>query len=292
MSKRVFMASQPAETNVAVPRPSDGDHRRAFTRPALSRRFARALALVYRIPIRRATQQILEGRCLDLDHPERGRWQRRDVSAYRNAVWKRVDELLPEARLHELPTYGNRHNVFLAVVTTAAYQVLIERGVNGRYAMILTADVGWKIYAWMLRIAALPARLMTRDPHQQVERTLRALMVFPFSSPGAPGYAVRAWSEGDRFFTHWTHCPPQSFVRRLVQARGDHGELDAFYHSWCLYDWPGADILAGDTSVPHYARPQTMSRGDSVCDMCWWGGSHAPRVEAQGPTAPSRGGPT
>ena len=77
--------------------------------------------------------------------------------------------------------------------------------------------------------------------------------------------------DGELFFTHWTHCPPQSFVRRLVETHGDRGELEAFYLSWCLYDWPGADLLAGDAAHGHYTRPHTMSRGDDVCDMCWSG---------------------
>jgi hypothetical protein len=101
--------------------------------------------------------------------------------------------------------------------------------------------------------------------------TLGALMRFPFSSPGRPGYEARVWSDGDGYHTHFTHCPPQSFVRRLVDEQGDHGELDAFYRSWCLYDWPGADLIAADGQRGHYARPHTLSRGDSVCDMCWSG---------------------
>ncbi len=236
--------------------------------------FSRGLRIAYRPVIRRAARQILEGRLLAPDRPEGGRWLRRDVSAYVASVWDRVEELLPKARLDELPTYGNRHNVFLAVVTTAAYQVLLDRGVDRGYAATLTGDVGWKIYSWMLAVSALPFRLTTRDPQKRIERILRALMVFPFTSPGAPGYEVQAWSEGDRFFTHWTHCPPQAFVRRLVEEGGyADGELEAFYLSWCLYDWAAADMLAGDGTNGHYARPQTMSRGDPVCDMCWWGGA-------------------
>lgn len=238
-------------------------------------RFARALAFVYRPLVRRATRQILEGRWRDPERPERGRWLRREVRLYREAVWRRVDELLPKAQLERLPTYGSRHNVFLAVVTTAAYQVLLDRGVAPGYAKILTADVGWKIYAGMLSLVALPFRLTTRDPQRRMERALKALLIFPFSSPGAPGYEVQTWSEGRRFYTHWTHCPPQAFVRRLLTGRTDHGELDAFYHSWCLYDWAAADLLAGG-EPGHYSRPHTMSRGDGVCDMCWWTGRQGP----------------
>ncbi|MBT8464904.1 MAG: L-2-amino-thiazoline-4-carboxylic acid hydrolase [Deltaproteobacteria bacterium] len=241
----------------------------------------RLLKLVYRPLVRRAAGQALRGRWLDEQRPNLGRWLTSDVDAFVKSTWRRVDELLPRARLGELPTQGNRHNVFLAVVTTAAYQTLLERGVSRRYASTLVGDVGWKLYAWMLNVAALPARITTRDPYKRVERTLQALLLFPFSAPGAPGYEVEAWSEGDRFLTHWTHCPPHVFVRDLVKNQGDHGELDAFYHSWCLYDWPAADLLAGDGERGHYTRPHTMSRGDPVCDMCWLG--RAPKAQQNEP---------
>lgn len=238
----------------------------------LMRAFVGMLTFAYRPVVRRAARQALEGRLLDPEKPERGRWLRRDVRGYLGDVWNRVADLTSRANLDALPTYGNRHNVFLAVVTTAAYQVLVERGVQQSYASALISDVGWKIYAWMLSLVAWPFRMTTRDPQKRMERILKALMVFPFSAPGAPGYEVRAWSEGARFFTHWTHCPPHAFVRRLAASGANNGELDAFYHSWCLYDWAAADFLAGDGTTGHYARPHTMSRGDPVCDMCWWGG--------------------
>ncbi len=231
--------------------------------------FFSILRLIYQPLIRRAARQILQGRFVDPATPEKGRWLRHDVNVYVEAVWERVGGLLPKARLKELPSYGNRHNVFLAVITTAAYQILIDRGVERRYAMTLTGDVGWKIYSLMLTAVALPFRASTRDPDKRMSRILRALMIFPFSAPGAPGYEVRAWPEDGRFLTHWTHCPPQTFVRRLVEEGTDQGELDAFYQSWCLFDWPGADLLANDGERGHYTRSQTMSRGDAVCDMCW-----------------------
>jgi hypothetical protein len=231
----------------------------------------RFLTLMYRPLVRRAARQVLEGRVLDEDHPEVGRWLQDDVEAFLDDLWTRVDELLPDARLDELPTRGNRHNVFLAVVTTAAYQTLLDRGGSAHYAATLVADVGWKLYAWMLKTAAFPFRVTTRDPYKRMERTLKALLVFPFSAPGKPGYEVKVWAAGDQFFTHWTHCPPQWFVRKLVETRGDRGELDAFYRSWCSYDWAAADLLVGDGKRGHYTRPHTMSRGDSVCDMCWRG---------------------
>jgi hypothetical protein len=239
-----------------------------------------AVKLVARYLVRRAARQALQGRLLDPHEPGRGRWLRADVRAFLEATWRRVDDLLPAACLERLPTYGNRLNVFMAIVTTAAYREMLDRGVSREYATTLVADVGWKIYAWMLTASATPARVLTRSPRRRLEWTLKLLMRFPFSAPGKPGYEVKAWRQGEAFFTHWTHCPPQAFVRSLVEAEEDRGELEAFYRTWCLYDWAGADLLAGDGGNGHYERPHTMSRGDAVCDMCWWARSAADRRRA------------
>ncbi len=221
--------------------------------------------------MRRSARQILKGRLLDPNAPKRGRWLESDIKDYLAATWKRVDDLLPEADLDALPSIGNRQMVFLALVTTASYRALLDRGVARDYARLLCADMGWKIYSWMLQTASLPFLLITRDSGRRIEYVLRTLMIFPFNAQGKPGYEVSAWSEGNDTYTYWTHCPPQTFVRRLVECQGDHGELEAFYNSWCQYDWPGADLIARDGHRGHYTRTQTLSQGDPVCDMCWRG---------------------
>lgn len=229
----------------------------------------RLVTLIARPLVRRAAREALQGRLVDPDDAACGRWLRSDVREFRDATWRRVDEMLPTAGLDRLPTWGSRLNVFMAVVTTEAYREMLDRGTGRDYAATLVADVGWKIYAWMLTASALLPRLLTRSPQRRLDWTLKLLMWFPFSAPGPPAYAVRAWSERERIFTHWTHCPPQAFVRSLVEAGDDRGELEAFYRSWCLYDWAGADLLVGDGERGHYERPHALSRGDAVCDMCW-----------------------
>lgn len=229
----------------------------------------RVLKWIYRPIVRRAARQILEGREKDLDRPEEGRWLRHEVREFIGGVFRRIDGLVPVARLEALPTRGNRHNVFLAMLTTACYQEQVDRGASPRYAATLMSDIGWKIYGSMLKWISFPFRVTTPDRQKAMERTLRALMIFPFSAPGAPGYEVETRSEGGRYYTFWRHCPPQTFVRTLVAERGDGGELDAVRRSWCLYDWDGADVLAGDGRKGHYSRTTTLSHGDSVCDMCW-----------------------
>ena len=233
--------------------------------------------IVYAPVVRRAARQILKGRLIDPNAPTKGRWLEADVRHFLRRTWERTDDLLLIAEMDKLPTFGNRHNVFLALVTTSAYQILIEGGVSAEYACTLVGDVGWKIYSWMLATVSLPVRVITRDPGRRIEKTLRMLTVFPFSAPGRPGYGVTIWTKGNDTFTHWTHCPPLAFVRRVVAATGNRGELEAFRRSWCLYDWPGADLLAADNRHGHYSRPHTMSRGDSICDMGWHGTPRAKR---------------
>lgn len=227
--------------------------------------------MIYAPLFRRAARQIIRGRHLNTQAPEEGRWLESDIKAFLSQTWARTDSLMPIAQLDELPDTGNRHNVFMAVATTAAYQVMLERGVPPEYAQTLVSDLGWKVYRWLLLAASIPIRLTTRDPVKRMKRSVRASMALFFSAPGPPGYEVTVWTQGTDTHTNWTHCPPLAFVRRVIETHGDRGELDAFYHSWCLYDWTGADMLAHDGQRGHYSRQHTMSRGDSVCDMCWHG---------------------
>jgi len=141
--------------------------------------------------------------------------------------------------------------------------------VTPKTAHRVVADLGWDVYRRMLRLSSLPARLVTRDPGRRLRWTIRALLVFPFHAPGAPGYAVETWRDGDDILTHFTCCPPQSFVRRVAETEDDPDTLEAFRQSWCTYDWPGADLIAGDGKRSHYRRRRTLSHGDTMCDMCW-----------------------
>ena len=225
--------------------------------------------MIYRPVFKRASAQALKGRLIDPSDPERGRWLKHDVDEFQTELWREAKRLLVIADLKKLPTVGSRHNVFLAVLTMAAYRCLLNSGTEPSYARSLLSDIGWKVYSWLMLLVYKPMSLTSRKPQKKMNRTLKALMIFPFSAPGKPGYEVKSWTEEGRFYTHWTHCPPQQFVRDLIDAQGDRGELEAFYHSWCLYDWPAGDLLAGGKRGKHYDRPHTMSKGDSVCDMCW-----------------------
>jgi hypothetical protein len=246
------------------------------------------LTHMYRPLVARAARQVLQGRRVDRSRPESGRFLRADVSETLDDVWRRMPAILSEQDFSAIPTLGNKNNLFLGALTIAAYHALLDAGVERDYAIELFADIGWKIYESMLKLPLLVARVSARDPQRRMNLVLRLLMRFPFSAPGRPGYEVKAWSEPGHFKTYWSYCAPFGFVQRYTQRHGDRGENEAFYRSWCLYDWPAADVLAGGKPGErgHYERPHTLSRGDSVCDMCWHAKPQGAQPRATG-SAPS-----
>lgn len=216
-------------------------------------------------------RQALWGRQRDPDAPRSDpaarRFTRSDGGRIRDRTLDWYELLMPVADLERIPTRGNRLNVRLAVMTMALYRALLDEGVEPDRAAALVGDAGWIAYeagAWPF---VLLARLRHRDPHRRLVFALRVLLHFPFSAPGHPGYEVKTEDTGDAFLTTWTSCPPQTFVRDLVEMHGDHGELEAFRRSWCAYDWQFNDLLGegrGD-----YRRPHTLSEDDDCCDMRW-----------------------
>ncbi len=197
------------------------------------------------------------------------RWLAPEIEAFVAAMTAEATQLRAQARQAELPTFGSQVMVEMAVWTMAADRSLRARAIAPETARQVVADLGWDIYRRMLALSALPVRLLTRDPGRRLRWTIRALLIFPFAPSGAPGYAVRVSREGDDLLTHFTHCPPQSFVRRMARAEDDPDSLETFRQSWCRYDWPGADVIAGGDQRGHYCRRRTLSHGDPVCDMCW-----------------------
>ncbi|NOX72804.1 MAG: L-2-amino-thiazoline-4-carboxylic acid hydrolase [Alphaproteobacteria bacterium] len=219
----------------------------------------------------RAAGKVLLNRTLKSKAGSDLRWIKSDLKRFLAAVKLEMADLRPVAELEKLPYTGNRILVELSILTIAAYRVLCREGIDPADARAAIADTGWNIYASQLALASLPFRLTSRDPAVRLQRTVRLLLWFPFSASKAPGYEVKTWLKDGDIYTHFTHCPPQTFVRNLIAQQGDKGELQAFAESWCKYDWPGADIIAGDSQRGHYERTKTLSSGDKLCDMCWKG---------------------
>ena len=235
-------------------------------KPTLAWRLFRAALFAY---LGRAARTILLSRALITDTGQQVRWLAPDVRRFLDQMKQDIEKLRPVANFENMPNAGNRIMVELAVMTIAAYRALAYLGVDRANSREVVADIGWKVYSSQLRIASFPFRLVTRDPGKRLHITIRMFLRFPFSAPGAPGYDVKSWSKSGDIYTYFSHCPPHTFVRSLISEQGDNGELQAFRDSWCQYDWPGADIIAGDGQRGHYFRSRTLSAGDNVCDMCW-----------------------
>jgi hypothetical protein len=230
-----------------------------------------------------AARRILANRTLTDTDGHSSRWLYPEIERFLEALEEEAEALRPGARLETLPSFGNRLMVELAVYTAACDRVLRREGIEPATARQAVGDLGWDLYWRMLSLTSLHVRLITRDSGRRLRWMIRMLLRFPFNAPGAPGYAVNSWIEGDDILTHFTHCPPQSYVRQLSEETGDMDTLEAFRASWCLYDWAGADVIAGDGRRGHYRRRQTLSHGDPVCDMCWvartsGGAQHGPRT--------------
>lgn len=220
-----------------------------------------------RFGFRTAMRHIVAGRLIDRDRPERGRFAPGEVTRLLEDTYRIAAELLPQARLDRYPKLGNRQNVYLAVLTLAAYRAFRAADIDRDYTIELIADAGWKVYRAGVWGPRLVARMLTRDPQRQMNLILRAWLAYPFhapDAPAAPGYHVEAWAGEDRFYTYWTACPPYA----CVEALGTREEREAFFRIWCLYDYAIArEMVPGG----RYVRPHCLARGDGVCDMEWLG---------------------
>lgn len=215
--------------------------------------------------VRRGFRSALVGRERVPGSARHGRFTRPDVDGIVDDAWAEVETLLPAARLQRFPRRGTRLNVFLAVVTLAAFRALRRAGVDHERAISLTADGGWPVYQRMLRLPRALARLFRRAPQSRMSFIIRSLLRFPFAPPAdheAPGYRVRAWEDDEGMHTHWTRCPPLDVFRALCQG----SELDAFRGTWCQFDFPAAEQMVRGG---RFRRPHVLSEGDPVCDMTW-----------------------
>ena len=228
---------------------------------------ARAALRMLQPLLRRSLRRHLGGRVIDPDDEARGRFLRADVDRVAEHFAEEAAAMLSASSVDDLPTRGSRLNVVLTVLTMALYRALAREELTRDHAIDLTADIVWHFYAIGGRTVRVVAGFRHRDPHERMVAALRLLLRFPFAAPGRPAYEVSTSDEGDAFLTTWTWCPPHAFVRDLIDAEGDGGELEAFRRTWCSFDWAFNDLLAGGQGT--YTRPHTMSDGDPMCDMTW-----------------------
>lgn len=217
----------------------------------------------YRWIVKRATRQGMLGRFRDPDHPRLGRFDYHDVKKVVNRSLVIFEELLPGADLKQYRSRGNRFNVALAVFTLAAYRALREHGLTHNWATMIFSDIGWSIYTIGVKIPLTAVRPFTRDPQKRLNFILRVFLFFPFAEDPV-GYKRKYWKEIDHYRTDWFRCAPFDYFRKHANEE----EIDLFRRSWCLYDFALPGLV---NPGAHYERPHTLSSGDEVCDMYWYG---------------------
>ncbi|MCB1355301.1 MAG: hypothetical protein KDK53_01940 [Maritimibacter sp.] len=223
--------------------------------------------------VHRTDMRILASRSLNDVDERQFRWLGDETKQFLSDVETDVAARRPAAKLGDLPSFGNRPMVDLAINTVSADRVLRRLGAEPSLSADIVADIGWETYRGLLSFHSAPIRLITRYPGRRPRWTNRLLLVFPFNPSGAPGYRVQVSREGPDILTRFINCPPLSFARRLGEATGDLQVLEAFKRSSCSYDWPSADWIARDGCQGHYRRTRSPSQGDPECGMCWRAGA-------------------
>jgi hypothetical protein len=216
------------------------------------------LKVTYKPAVKWAANRILKGRYLDRAELEKGRFTQTDIDRILDKTWRNYDELAPTAHVELLKTQGNRQNKLLGVLTHGLYRALLDEGVVAEYATELTSDLIWLIYEKWIAFPRSIARLLARDPQKQMNVMLQMFLHYPFSPPG---YDSKASAEKDVFTLDIHRCPVYDYFKT-------HGEEGFMLNSWCKTDFALAQVM---TKGGSYERPHTLTSGDKICDMKWYG---------------------
>lgn len=192
-----------------------------------------------------------------------GRFVRRDIERILVKTYENVDELIPNAGLSNYRSRGNRLNVLLGVYSLAAYRAMRDSGLAHDQAVEIFGDIGWRLYSLGVNIPLFFVRQFTRNPQRRLNFVIRVFLFFPFSEDPA-GYHRTFWKEKDRYCTDWFRCVVYDYFR----ANGTEEEIELFRRTWCQYDSALPGLIHPDG---YYERPHTLSSGDKVCDMRWYG---------------------
>lgn len=216
------------------------------------------IKIAYKPAVKWAANRILKGRYLDRADLNKGRFIQADVNRILERTWRNYDDLAPAARVEQLETSGNRQNVLLGVLTHGLYRALLSEGLDTEYATELVSDLQWVIYEKWILLPRSIARLSTRDPQEQMNVMLRLFLRFPFSPPG---YDSKVSMENGAFGLDIYRCPVHDYFKA-------QGEEEFMLNSWCKQDFALAQVM---TEGGSYERPRTLTAGDKVCDMKWYG---------------------
>lgn len=213
--------------------------------------------------LKRATFRMMIGRYRDPENPGQGRFVRRDIDQLLEKTFKQARSLVPNADLSRYKSRGNRLNVLLGVYSLAAYRAMRDSGIEHEWAVELFGDIGWRLYTLGVKLPLFFIRPFTRDSQKRLNAILRVFLFFPFAEDPV-GYHRKYRKESNHFVTDWYRCVVYDYFR----ANGTDEEIDLFRRSWCQYDFALPRLI---DSKGFYERPHTLSNGDDVCDMRWYG---------------------
>jgi len=212
---------------------------------------------------RRATQRVLVGRYRNPDQPELGRLVRQDVDEILAGMREQAGKFIPEYDFSRLQSRGNRLNVSLGIYSLAAYRAMRGQGYSHEYATLLLGDVMWSVYTLAVKIPLFVIRPFSRNPQTRLNFVLRVFLFFPFNEDPA-GYRRTYWKEQGRYCTDWQRCVVYDYFRDYAGEE----EINFFRQTWCKYDFALPRLVHPDG---YYERSHTLSSGDPVCDMRWYG---------------------
>jgi len=212
---------------------------------------------------KRAIRHAMIGRYRNPDMPTAGRFVRSDAAPILKKMFKLVGELVPEADLSRFHSRGNRLNTILGIYSLAAYRAFLDSGIPHERSIEIIGDALWRLYALAVNIPLTFVRPFTKNPQTRLNFVLRVFLFFPFAEDPA-GYHRTYWKEKDRYCTDWHRCVVYDYFRE----HGTEKEIEFFHCTWCQYDFALPRLIDPDG---YYERPHTLSSGDELCDMRWYG---------------------
>lgn len=150
------------------------------------------------------------------------------------------------------PTLGSRQNVALAALTAAFCEALTDQGVERDYAIELTADVSWRVYAYWGRAAAILTAPWPADPATKLRRRVNTFLRFPFNPPG---YRFHDIPEPTGRSLDMLRCPVADYM-------ATQNASDLCVGSWCNLDFALAEMWGR-----RLERTGSIAGGSDLCDF-------------------------
>jgi len=204
----------------------------------------------------RIAEHTLLGRNRDRRHPESGRITEDDMRLGYYEFLRHYEILRQNAPSEE--TSGARIMLNNGIMSHALYRAIGKVAVGDEYVTELCTDVLWKSYLKSIRVQRFIARLLSRDPRQQMRIVQRMFLRFPLAKPGYD-WNIKETKKGYNYDI--TRCPVWDYFKSQGPS-----DIAFFRNSWCTLDFPLAEHLVKGGK---YLRSRTLSAGDDVCDMCW-----------------------